>query len=56
LRGITTGGPVDVWAVDDVAEVRLVTSREGYEYLPERISPDRLPLVRRDIGTPDAYV
>jgi hypothetical protein len=47
-----TGGPVDVWAVEDVDEVLLLTSPEGFEYLPERISANRLTLVRRDIGPP----
>jgi hypothetical protein len=45
-----TGGPVDVWAVDDVDEAQLLTSPEGYQYLPQRISPDRPTLVRRDIS------
>jgi hypothetical protein len=49
-----TGGPVDVWAVEGIDEVRLLTSPAGYLYLPEPISPDRLAFVRRDISPPDA--
>ena len=45
-----TGGPVDVWAVEGVDEVLLLISPEGYQYLPEAISAERLSLVRRDIG------
>jgi hypothetical protein len=47
-----TGGPVDVWAVEDVDQAQLLTSPEGFHYLPERIPADRLSLVRRDIGQP----
>jgi hypothetical protein len=49
VRLNNTGGPVDVWAVDDVDEDQLLSSPEDYRYLPEPISPDRLTLVRRDI-------
>jgi hypothetical protein len=41
-----TGGSVDVWAVDGAD---LVTSPEGYHYVPEVIPRERLHLVRRDI-------
>jgi hypothetical protein len=44
-----TGGPVDVWAVDDVDVESLVESPEGHSYLPRAIPPDRLTLVRRDV-------
>jgi hypothetical protein len=54
VRLNNTGGPVDVWAVEAVDELQLLTSPEGYQYLPELISADRLTLVRRDIEPPDA--
>jgi hypothetical protein len=42
-----TGGPVDVWAVDGVDPSELRESPEGYFYLPRRIAPAALELVRR---------
>ncbi|MGY1846544.1 MULTISPECIES: hypothetical protein [unclassified Blastococcus] len=44
-----TGGPVDVWAVEDVDPADLLTSGEGYEYFPGVIPPERLRLVRTDV-------
>jgi hypothetical protein len=44
-----TGGPVDVWAVEGIDESDLVTSPEGYEYLPVDIPREKLQLVRKDI-------
>jgi hypothetical protein len=48
-----TGGPVDVWAVSGVDEDSLVQSPEGYEYVAAPIPPDRLTLMRIDIGPVD---
>ncbi|MFF5076475.1 hypothetical protein ACFY36_05450 [Actinoplanes sp. NPDC000266] len=45
VRLNNTGGPVDVWAVDDVDPSQLLTSPEGYAYFPGRIPPSRLALV-----------
>jgi hypothetical protein len=44
-----TGGPVDVWEVSGVDYDALMTSEEGYDYLPEVIPPSRLRLYRQDI-------
>ena len=44
-----TGGPVDVWAVNGVDDAELVTSPEGYPYLPRTIPRAHLRLVRKDI-------
>lgn len=48
VRMNNTGGPVDVWAVDGVDEVDLVDSSTGFCYLPARIPPSRVTLVRRE--------
>ena len=44
-----TGGPVDVWAVDDVDEESLLDNGNGFFYLPERIPAARIRLVRSDV-------
>ena len=44
-----TGGPVDVWAVDDVAEDSLLDNGNGFFYLPERVPAARIRLVRSDV-------
>ena len=49
VRMNNTGGPVDVWAVDGVELDQLLTSSEGYEYFPGKISAERLALVRQDV-------
>jgi hypothetical protein len=49
VRMNNTGGPVDVWAVDDVDEDDLVRSPTGLLYLPATIPADRLTLLRTDI-------
>src|SRR3954454_16134526 len=41
-----TGGPVDVWAVEGASEAELVESGNGYWYLPRRIAPVNLTLIR----------
>jgi hypothetical protein len=50
IRMNNTGGPVDVWAVDGIDERDLVESPEGHLYLPRRIPPECLRLVRRDVS------
>jgi hypothetical protein len=40
-----TGGPVDVWAIDEVDQSHLVETSSGFTYLPSRISPERLTLL-----------
>jgi hypothetical protein len=42
-------GTFDVWAVDGVDERQLVESPEGHAYLPERVPPERLELIRKDV-------
>lgn len=44
----SVGGPVDVWAVAGVDPADLVTSPEGYEYVPRPIPRSQLTLHRRD--------
>jgi hypothetical protein len=44
-----TGGPVDVWEVEDVDDALLVPAPEGWSYLPEPIAPTRLRLLRSGI-------
>jgi hypothetical protein len=48
IRLNDTGGPVDVWSIDGVDEADLMESPEGHFYVPKRIPPQRLTLVRRD--------
>ncbi|HEU5266732.1 MAG TPA: hypothetical protein VFU35_08525 [Jatrophihabitans sp.] len=49
-----TGGPVDVWAVDGVGELELVTSETGFSYLPGRIPRAQLTLLElADFAEPD---
>lgn len=44
VRMNNTGGPVDMWTVDDVDEADLVQSGSGFHYLPHRIERSRLTL------------
>jgi hypothetical protein len=37
-----------VWSIDGVDEADLMESPEGHFYVPKRIPPQRLTLVRRD--------
>jgi hypothetical protein len=53
VRMNNTGGPVDMWAVDDVDEGDLVESPEGFCYLPFKIAASRLTLVREEIPPED---
>ena len=50
VRMNNTGGPVDVWAVDDVDPGHLVQSPEGHHYFPGVIPPERLQLMRTDVS------
>jgi hypothetical protein len=43
-----TGGPVDVWAVDDVSLDQLLESPEGFFYFPEPILARQLTLLKTD--------
>lgn len=49
VRMNNTGGPVDVWAIDDLDESTLVVSGEGFSYFPGCIAADKLTLVQRDL-------
>lgn len=49
----TTGGDVDVWAVDGVDAESFLESPNGYFYVPEAIPSDRLTLVKTDIPAAD---
>lgn len=44
-----TGGPVDLWAVDDVDEDLLLDNGHGFFFLPDRIPAARVRLVRSDV-------
>src|SRR4051812_45541923 len=45
-----TGGPVDVWAVDDVEPADLQVSHFGPHLLPYAVPPSRLTLVQESLG------
>jgi hypothetical protein len=49
VRMNNTGGPVDVWAIDDLDESALVVSGEGFSYFPGCIPAEKLTLVQRDL-------
>jgi hypothetical protein len=49
VRMNNTGGPVDVWVVDDVDTDDLVVSGEGHSFFPGIIPAHSLKLLRRDI-------
>lgn len=44
IRINNTGGPVDVWAVDDVPNSDLIDNGTGFTYVPYPIPPHRLTL------------
>jgi hypothetical protein len=55
VRMNNTGGAVDVWAVQGIAEDRLVTSPTGYRYFPGVVEPAAVTLVRpADVTVPSA--
>ena len=45
-----TGGPVDVWVVDGVAEADLIVAPEGFAYVPVAIPPDCLTFLRSEVA------
>jgi hypothetical protein len=49
-----TRGTVDVWAVDGVSDDEVVESPEGYYFVPRKIPPDQVELLRRDIPQADS--
>lgn len=49
VRMNNTGGPVDVWSVDEVDAESLIDNGSGFHYVNEPIPPDRLTLVHRDL-------
>lgn len=55
VRMNNTGGPVDVWQVDGVDAELMLGNGTGYFYLPGRIPPDRVTLVRRDLAGGDLH-
>lgn len=48
VRVNNTGGPVDLWGVDGVDEDELLTSPEGFRYLPAPIAPAQLTWLREE--------
>ena len=48
VRMNNTGGPVDVWAIDDV-DSGLLREKDGFSYLRAAVPPDRMILVRSDL-------
>jgi len=50
VRLNNTGDAVDVWQVNGVDRSKLLDNGNGFEYLPERVSPDQLELVRTDVA------
>jgi hypothetical protein len=49
VRMNNTRGPVDVWAVSGLDPEELIESPEGYLYVPRRVPPKCLRLIREDI-------
>ena len=49
VRMNNTGGPVDLWRVDDIDAALLVGNGSGHYYYPGRIPPEQLTLLRTDI-------
>jgi hypothetical protein len=52
VRLNNSGGPVDVWAVDDVSPSELLETASGLFYLPFPVGPGHLTLVDRDVSPP----
>ena len=48
VRMNNTGGPVDVWAIDDV-DIGLLREKDGFSYLRAVVPPNRMTLVRSDL-------
>lgn len=48
VRMNNSGGDVDVWQVDGIDRDELRDNGSGFEYLPAKISPDQVTLVRTD--------
>lgn len=55
IRINNTDGPVDVWEVVEISDDELVTSPEGFSYLPRRIPASQLRLVRREVPAPERH-
>lgn len=55
VRMNNTGGPVDVWQVDDVELAEMVGNGNGYFYLPGAIPAHRVRLVQRDLVGGDLH-
>jgi hypothetical protein len=49
VRINNTGGPVDLWSVDDVPVDDLIGNGTGFGYVPYRIDRQRLSLLARDL-------
>jgi hypothetical protein len=49
VRMNNTGGPVDLWAVDEAADEQWVETDSGFSYLVGTVAVDRLTLIRRDL-------
>ena len=49
VRMNNTGGPVDIWAIDDVDQTHLTDNGSGFTYLPTRIAPKHLTLLDQDL-------
>jgi hypothetical protein len=47
--GFAETGTLDVWAVDGVEASELVESPEGYLFVPRRVPPEQLELIRHDV-------
>lgn len=51
-----TGGPVDVWRVEDVDPEDLITSRQGYSLYEGVIDPDRITLIQARICSGEEFI
>ena len=50
IRLNNTGTAVDVWQVHDVDPDDLLDNGNGFEFLPAKVRPDQLTLVRKDVA------
>jgi hypothetical protein len=53
IRMNSTGGPVDLWAVQAASGDEWVETDTGFSYVAGTIAPNRVTLVRRDIPASD---
>ena len=50
LRLNNTGTAADVWEVHGVDPMQLLDNGNGFEYVPDKVRPSQLTLLRRDVA------